>query len=106
MQIDVLISGCGIVIRVDELGFSTYLTVLRNGRQSAHISFCTSLPSTPPFAFCASVCPSTRGMDKWKQKDPYETISEYKERVNEETARVKQEELQKILMEQRFMERQ
>ena len=46
VQIDVLISGCGIVIRVDKLAFSTYLTVLKHGRQSGHISFCTTLPST------------------------------------------------------------
>jgi hypothetical protein len=39
-------------------------------------------------------------MDKWKVKDPYETLSEYKERVNEETARAKQRELQNILMEE------
>lgn len=39
-------------------------------------------------------------MDKWKQKDPYETVNEYKERVNETTAKAKQEELQKILMDE------
>lgn len=37
-----------------------------------------------------------KSMNKWKQKDPYETIEEYKNRVNEETAKVKQQELQKI----------
>jgi hypothetical protein len=41
-----------------------------------------------------------RGMDKWKQKDPYETVAEYKARVNEENARAKQLELQKILMDE------
>lgn len=41
-----------------------------------------------------------QGMDKWKQKDPYETVAEYKERVNEETAKKKQKELQDILMEE------
>lgn len=41
-----------------------------------------------------------QGMDKWKQKDPYETVNEYKERVNEETAKVKQQELQKIIMDE------
>ena len=41
-----------------------------------------------------------QSMDKWKVKDPYETLSEYKERVNEETARAKQRELQNILMEE------
>ena len=41
-----------------------------------------------------------QSMDKWKVKDPYETLSEYKERVNEETARAKQKELQNILMEE------
>lgn len=35
-----------------------------------------------------------KSMNKWKQKDPYETIEEYKNRVNEETAKVKQQELQ------------
>ena len=39
-------------------------------------------------------------MDQWKQKDPYETVSEYKARVNEQTARVKQQELQKILLDE------
>jgi hypothetical protein len=39
-------------------------------------------------------------MDKWKQKDPYETLAEYKERVNEENAKAKQQELQKILMDE------
>jgi len=37
-------------------------------------------------------------MEKWKQKDPYETVAEFKERVNEESARKKQKELQDILM--------
>lgn len=41
-----------------------------------------------------------KSMNKWKQKDPYETIEEYKNRVNEETAKVKQQELQKILMDE------
>lgn len=41
-----------------------------------------------------------KSMNEWKQKDPYETIEEYKLRVNEETAKLKQEELQKILMEE------
>lgn len=41
-----------------------------------------------------------QSMDKWKVKDPYETLSEYKERVNEETAKVKQKELQNILMDE------
>ena len=41
-----------------------------------------------------------QGIDKWKQKDPYETVAEYKERVNEEAARKKQKELQDILMEE------
>lgn len=41
-----------------------------------------------------------QGMDKWKQKDPYETVGEYKARVNEETAQVKQKELQKIIMDE------
>ena len=33
-----------------------------------------------------------KSMEKWKEKDPYETIEEYKARVNEETARLKQQE--------------
>ena len=41
-----------------------------------------------------------KGMNEWKVKDPYETIEEYKARVNEETAKKKQEELQKILMDE------
>lgn len=41
-----------------------------------------------------------KGMNDWKKKDPYETIEEYKLRVNEETAKKKQEELQKILMDE------
>ena len=41
-----------------------------------------------------------KSMEKWKEKDPYETIDEYKARVNEETARLKQQELQKILMDE------
>ena len=41
-----------------------------------------------------------QSLDKWKVKDPYETLSEYKERVNEETAKVKQKELQNILMDE------
>ena len=41
-----------------------------------------------------------KSMEKWKEKDPYETIEEYKARVNEETARLKQQELQKILMDE------
>lgn len=41
-----------------------------------------------------------KSMNKWKEKDPYETIEEYKKRVNEETAKKKQEELQKILMDE------
>ena len=41
-----------------------------------------------------------QAMDKWKEKDPYETVSEYKERVNEDNARVKQQEFQKILMDE------
>lgn len=41
-----------------------------------------------------------QGMEKWKQKDPYETVAEFKERVNEETAKKKQKELQDILMEE------
>lgn len=41
-----------------------------------------------------------QSMDKWKQKDPYETLAEYKERVNEENAKAKQQELQKILMDE------
>ena len=39
-------------------------------------------------------------MNEWKKKDPYETIEEFKARVNEETAKKKQEELQKILMDE------
>lgn len=39
-----------------------------------------------------------RGMEKWQQKDPYETVSEYKARVNETTAVQKQKELQEVLM--------
>ena len=39
-----------------------------------------------------------KGMEKWKQKDPYETMGEYKERVTEETARKKQKELQDTLL--------
>lgn len=45
-----------------------------------------------------------QSMEKWKQKDPYETVSEYKNRVNEETARQKQKELQDILMKE-YVER-
>lgn len=41
-----------------------------------------------------------QSMEKWKQKDPYETVAEYKERVNEETARTKQQELQRVLMDE------
>ena len=41
-----------------------------------------------------------QSMEKWKQKDPYETVAEFKERVNEETAKVKQKELQDILIEE------
>ncbi len=41
-----------------------------------------------------------QSMDKWQQKDPYETVAEYKERVNEEAAKVKQKELQNILMDE------
>ena len=41
-----------------------------------------------------------KAMNKWKEKDPYETIDEYKARVNEETARAKQQELQKVLMDE------
>ena len=41
-----------------------------------------------------------KSMNEWKVKDPYETIEEYKLRVNEETAKKKQEELQKILMDE------
>ena len=41
-----------------------------------------------------------KSMNKWKEKDPYETIQEYKQRVNEETAKEKQKELQKILMDE------
>ena len=41
-----------------------------------------------------------QSMEKWKQKDPYETVAEYKERVNEETARIKQQELQHVLMDE------
>ena len=41
-----------------------------------------------------------QSMEKWKMKDPYETVEEYKERVNEENARKKQKELQDILMEE------
>jgi len=41
-----------------------------------------------------------QSMEKWKQKDPYETVAEYKERVNEETARAKQQELQRVLMDE------
>ena len=41
-----------------------------------------------------------KSMNEWKVKDPYETIEEYKLRVNEETAKNKQEELQKILMDE------
>lgn len=39
-------------------------------------------------------------IDKWKQKDPYETVAEYKERVNEATARAKQKELQDTLLQE------
>lgn len=39
-------------------------------------------------------------MEKWKQKDPYETVAEYKDRVNEEKARIKQQELQRVLMDE------
>lgn len=45
-----------------------------------------------------------QSMEKWKQKDPYETVAEYQERVNEETALKKQKELQDILM-QEYVER-
>ena len=41
-----------------------------------------------------------KSMNEWKEKDPYETIEEYKLRVNEETAKKKQEDLQKILMDE------
>ncbi|MBP5798302.1 MAG: caspase family protein [Prevotella sp.] len=41
-----------------------------------------------------------KSMNEWKEKDPYETIEEFKARVNEETAKQKQEELQKILMDE------
>lgn len=41
-----------------------------------------------------------KSMNEWKVKDPYETIDEYKARVNEETAKKKQEDLQKILMDE------
>lgn len=41
-----------------------------------------------------------KSMNEWKEKDPYETIQEYKLRVNEETAKKKQEDLQKILMDE------
>ena len=41
-----------------------------------------------------------KGMNDWKAKDPYETIEEYKLRVNEETAKKKQEELQTIVMDE------
>ena len=41
-----------------------------------------------------------QGMEKWKQKDPYETVAEYKDRVNEKTARAKQQELQHVLMDE------
>lgn len=41
-----------------------------------------------------------KSMNEWKEKDPYETIEEFKLRVNEETAKKKQEELQKILMDE------
>ena len=41
-----------------------------------------------------------QSMDKWKQKDPYETVAEYKARVNEENAIIKQKELQKILLDE------
>lgn len=41
-----------------------------------------------------------QSMDKWKVKDPYETLSEFKNRVNEETARAKQRELQNVLMDE------
>ena len=41
-----------------------------------------------------------QGMEKWKQKDPYETVAEFKDRVNEENAKIKQRELQKILMDE------
>lgn len=41
-----------------------------------------------------------KSMNEWKEKDPYETIEEYKLRVNEETAKKKLEELQKILMDE------
>ena len=41
-----------------------------------------------------------QSMDKWMQKDPYETIEEFKERVNEDNARKKQKELQDIIMEE------
>ena len=41
-----------------------------------------------------------KSMNEWKKKDPYETIEEFKARVNEETAKKKQEELQKILMDE------
>ena len=41
-----------------------------------------------------------KSMNEWKEKDPYETIEEYKLRVHEETAKKKLEELQKILMDE------
>jgi hypothetical protein len=41
-----------------------------------------------------------QSLEKWKQKDPYETVNEYKERVNEKTAKAKQQELQKIIMDE------
>ncbi|WP_081773352.1 MULTISPECIES: caspase family protein [unclassified Prevotella] len=41
-----------------------------------------------------------KSMNEWKVKDPYETIDEYKLRVNETTAKKKQEDLQKILMDE------
>lgn len=41
-----------------------------------------------------------KSMNEWKVKDPYETIEEYKLRVNETTAKKKQEDLQKILMDE------
>lgn len=41
-----------------------------------------------------------KGIREWQQKDPYETLEEFKQRVNEETAKAKQQELQKILMDE------
>ena len=41
-----------------------------------------------------------KSIKEWQQKDPYETVEEFRQRVNEETVKTKQQELQKILMDE------